>query len=304
MAKYKFYTTDVFTNIIFGGNPLAVFPDARGISSELMQKIAKEFNLSETTFVLPPNNSSNTKQLRIFTPATELPFAGHPTVGTAYVLASIGDIPLENEITEIVFEEKVGPVGVSIHSQHGKPKSAYLTAAQLPKFGPSPPEPSIIASALSLDKEDLLLGDWNPEAVSCGVPFFFIPVRDRKTLGKAAVNLEHWKKHLQSSWFENLYIFCFEPEHPEANLRSRMFAPAMGVPEDPATGAAASALAGYLGIRESVSHGELQWMVEQGFEMGRPSILYVQAQKVNGRIETVRVGGESVMVSEGRIEIV
>ena len=303
MAKYKFYTTDVFTNIIFGGNPLAVFPDAQGMSSELMQKIAKEFNLSETTFVFPPENPNNTKQLRIFTPGTELPFAGHPTVGTAYVLASIGVLNLENETTEIIFEEKVGPVGVSIQSQYGKPKSAYLTVAQLPKFGPSPPEPSIIANALSLDKEDLLLGDWNPEAVSCGLPYLFVPVRDRKILGKAAVNLECWKKHLQSPWFENLYIFCFDPEHPEANLRSRMFGPAFGIIEDPGTGSAASALAGYLGVRESASHGELQWIVEQGVEMGRPSILYVQAHKANGRIETVRVGGESVMVSEGTIEV-
>jgi trans-2,3-dihydro-3-hydroxyanthranilate isomerase len=303
MVSYKFYTADVFTNKIFGGNQLAVFPDARGISSELMQKIAKEFNLSETAFVFPPQNPSHTRQLRIFTPGTELPFAGHPTIGTAYVLAAIGEIPLEDQSTTIVFEEGVGDVEVVINSQSGKPVSAYLTAAQLPEFGANPPEAAIIAEILSLQAEDLLLGEWSPAAVSCGVPFLFVPVRDRATLGKVSINRESWQKYLQAYWAPHLYVFCFEPELEGSALRARMFAPAMGIAEDPATGAAASALAGYLGIRDSTANGLLQWRVEQGLEMGRPSLLEVQAEKVAGQIVTVKVGGQSVMVSEGIIEI-
>jgi len=303
MPRYKFYTADVFTNAIFGGNQLAVFPDAQGIPDHLMQKIAGEFNLSETAFVFPPTAPRHTKRLRIFTPGTELPFAGHPTVGTAHVLAAIGEILLEEETTKVVFEEGVGPVGVAIHSRGGKPVSAYLTAAQLPQFGPNPPELSTIATILCLNEDDLLGSEWSSAAVSCGVPFLFVPVRDRNALRRASVNRECWNSHLKSFWAPHLYLFCFDPERQGSDLRARMFAPAMGIEEDPATGAAASALAGYLGIRNSISSGVIQWTVEQGFEMGRPSILDVQAEKVDGQIVAVRVGGQSVMVSEGAIEI-
>ena len=303
MAKYKFYTADVFTEHIFGGNQLAVFPDARGLNKDLMQAIAKEFNLSETAFVFPPENSSNTKKLRIFTPATELPFAGHPTVGTAYVLASIGAISLQETKTEIVFEEGVGFVPVSIYAQAGQPVSSYLTAAKLPEFGDDLISSDIIAQALSLREKDLLLGEWSPQAASCGVPFLFIPVRDRDALARAVLNREYWHKYLKSSWAPDLYIFCLDPERKESDIRSRMFAPSMGIEEDPATGAAASALAGYLGVRNSTKDGIVKWQVEQGFEMGRPSILQVEAEKVNGQIVRVRVGGRSIMVSEGTINI-
>ena len=189
MAHYKFYTADVFTEQIFGGNQLAVFPDAQGLDTELMQKIAKEFNLSETAFVFPPDNADNTKKLRIFTPAVELPFAGHPTVGTAYVLASIGAIPLAETTTEIVFEEGVGLVPVSINVKAGKPLSTYLTAAKLPEFGDDSIPPELIAQTISLQTQDLLLGEWSPQAVSCGVPFLFIPLRDRDALARASLLL-------------------------------------------------------------------------------------------------------------------
>ena len=301
MTRYKFYTADVFTNVIFGGNPLAVFPDAQGISSELMQKIAKEFNLSETAFVLPPEDPRHTRRLRIFTPGTELPFAGHPTLGMAHVLASIGAVSLEEDRTEIVFEEGVGPVPVTISSQAGKPVSATLQAV-LPQWGPEPPPAAVLAEILSLAEDDLLTGEWSAAAVSCGVPFLFVPVRDRSSLGRATVNREQWNRHLKSFWATALYVFCFDPERKGSDLRARMFAPAMGIEEDPATGSAASAFAGYLGVQEA-NNGVRQWTLEQGFEMGRPSILTIQAEKTEGQITAVRVGGQSVMVSEGVIEI-
>ena len=303
MVRYKFYTADVFTEQIFGGNQLAVFPDARGLNTDLMQKIAKEFNLSETAFVFPPEKSSNTKKLRIFTPATELPFAGHPTVGTAYVLASIGAIPLEDAQTEIIFEEGVGLVPVSIYAEAGKPVSAYLTAAKLPEFGDNPISYDIIAQTVSLQERDLLLREWSPQPASCGVPFLFIPVRDRDALARASLNGEYWHKQLKSSRAPDVYLFCLDPEREGSDIRSRMFAPSMGIEEDPATGAAASALAGYLGVRNSTTDGIVKWQVEQGFEMGRPSILQVEAEKANGQIVKVRVGGRSIMVSEGVIDI-
>ena len=303
MTRYKFYTADVFSDRIFGGNQLAVFPEARGLEPDLMQKIAKEFNLSETAFVFPPENDRHTKKLRIFTPATELPFAGHPTVGTAFVLASIGEIPLAENQTEIILEEGVGSVPVSIYSQAGKPVSTYLTAAKLPEFTDNLISSDTIAQTLSLKESDLILGEWSPTSVSCGVPFLFVPLRDRDALARARINREYWDKYLKSSSAPDIYLFCLDPEREDSDIRARMFAPSMGIEEDPATGAAASALAGYLGVRNPTQNGIVKWTVEQGFEMGRPSIIKVEAEKADKQIIKVRVGGRSIMVSEGIIEI-
>ncbi|MGH7528009.1 MAG: PhzF family phenazine biosynthesis protein, partial [Gemmatimonadales bacterium] len=156
MTRHRFVTADVFTDRIFGGNQLAVFPDARGLGTEQMQAVARELNLSETTFVFPPERSEHTRRLRIFTPGTELPFAGHPTIGTGFVLASTGEIPLAGDLTQVVFEEGVGPVSVSIRAAEGRPSFVQLTATQLPEFGPAPPAQERIAALLSLDPSDLV----------------------------------------------------------------------------------------------------------------------------------------------------
>jgi trans-2,3-dihydro-3-hydroxyanthranilate isomerase len=156
---------------------------------------------------------------------------------------------------------------------------------------------------LSLHESDLLAGDYAPQAVSCGVPFLFIPLRSRAALQRARVRRERWEQELSSYWAPHLYLISFDPELPGSHLRARMFAPAMGIAEDPATGAAATALGGYLGLREAAVSGSFRWMVEQGFEMGRPSLLEVEADKVDRQIQAVRVGGASVMVAEGSMEI-
>jgi trans-2,3-dihydro-3-hydroxyanthranilate isomerase len=300
--RYQFYTADVFCDRIFGGNPLAVFPQAQGLSGEQMQKVAREFNLSETVFVLPPETAQGTRRLRIFTPTSELPFAGHPTIGTAYVLAAIGEIASE-DTTNIVFEEGVGAVPVKIITQAGKPVYSELTAAQLPQFGSPPPAVAELASMLSLETADLLNDKDYPQAISCGVPFLFIPLRDRTALAKAKLNRDRWQQLLSNYWTTSVYIFCYDPELPGSSIRARMFDPAFGIEEDPATGSAATALAGYLGSRDRTSDGTLKWAIEQGFEMGRSSILQVEADKTNNQIQEIRVGGASVLVSEGVMEI-
>jgi trans-2,3-dihydro-3-hydroxyanthranilate isomerase len=297
--KYKFYTADVFTDRLFGGNQLAVFPEGEGLSPEQMQQIAREFNLSETVFVFPPETAQGTRRLRIFTPAAEIPFAGHPTVGTAYILAAIAEITLEGEETTIIFEEGVGQVPVKIRAKNVQPYYSELTAAQLPEFGPPPPSSPDLAKMLSLEVSELLEGENSPQAVSCGLPFLFIQVRNREVLGKIQLNRELWKKLLSSYWAPSVYVFTDDPELKGSDLRSRMFAPALGVEEDPATGSAATALAGYLSIRHPLTDGTLHWTVEQGFEMGRPSLLKVEADKQQGLIREIRVGGASVLVSEG-----
>lgn len=301
--RYQFYTADVFTDRVFSGNPLAVFPRAEGLTLAQMDRITKEFNLSETVFVLPPENPQHTRRLRIFTPGRELAFAGHPTVGSAYVLAKIGELKLDGPATDIVFEEGVGPVPVTIYAQDGEPVSAQLSAAQLPEIGPEPPESDELAAMLSLEASDLLGGKWVPQALSCGTPFLYIPLRDREALGRVRIDLPRWDRLLGDYWTEDLYLFCFDPERKGSDLRARMFAPGMGIAEDPATGAAATALAGYLAARDQRPVGTVRWVVEQGFEMGRPSIIEVEADVEEGGVTAVRVGGRSVMVSEGQMRV-
>jgi trans-2,3-dihydro-3-hydroxyanthranilate isomerase len=299
----RYLTCDVFTDRKFGGNQLAVFPDAREIAPELMPQIAREFNYSETTFVLPPDDPSHTAKVRIFTPGGELQFAGHPTVGTAHTLATIGAIALTGDETRIVLEEGVGPVPVVIRSRNGRPEFAQLSVAQLPEVGPPAPSREKLAAALSLNIADLHDGAMMPESVSCGTAFLFVPVRTRDAVSRSRVRLELFDEAVAGYVTQMVMVFAMEAEDAGHDIRARMYAPGIGVPEDPATGSACAGLAGYLAARDKRADGTLRWVVEQGFEMGRPSILELEADKKNGAITAVRVGGRTVMVCEGMMSL-
>lgn len=307
---YSYHTADIFTDVPFGGNQLAVLPNAAGLSDEQMQAIAREFNFSETVFVFPPENSKNTRRLRIFTPGNELPFAGHPTVGTAYVLAHTGDIKLDGDETRIVFEEGVGPVPVLIRARGGKPFFTQLTAARIPDRGPAPTDAAVLADVLSLEPSDIRYDElFMPEAVSAGVPFLFVPLRSLEALGRARVRQDVWERTLMDSWAPEIYVFVEEAESAKRNglregdgvVRSRMFAPTLGISEDPATGGAAAALGGYLAWRSGKRDGMLKTLIHQGVEMGRPSRLEVESDVVGGEVKAVRVGGASVLVGSGQL---
>ncbi len=295
----QFYTCDVFTDTPFGGNQLAVFPDARGIPEDLLPKITREFNFSETTFVYPPDDPAHTKRVRIFTPGSELPFAGHPTVGTAVVLATLGDIPLTGEETRIVFEEKVGPVPVTIRSINGTPSFAQLTAAKLPEFNDSVPSADDIAEMLTLSRPELEDARYPVRFVSVGFPFLFVAVKGLSAIGRIRINVSK----MEAMGLKEIFVFTDECERKGFHFHARMFAPLLGIPEDPATGSAAAAFSGYLAVRDAMTSGTLQWSIEQGCEMGRPSLLYIEADKSNGAVTAVRVGGSAVMMTEGRITI-
>ena len=301
--RVRYLTCDVFTDRRFGGNQLAVFPDAREIDPALMHPIAREFNFSETTFVLPPDDPAHTRRVRIFTPGGELRFAGHPTVGTAHVLAATGAIALTGSETKIVLEEGVGPVPVTIRAEGKQPTFAQLSVAQLPEVGPTPPPVERLAAMLSLNPEDLAGGATPPEAVSCGTPFLFVPLRDRAAVARARVRSDVWDDTLAGYWTEKVMVFAMGGERAGSDVRARMFAPGIGVPEDPATGSAAVGLGGYLASRDPRGDGTLRWRVEQGFEMGRPSILDLEVDKRAGAITGVRVGGTTVLVCEGTMEL-
>jgi trans-2,3-dihydro-3-hydroxyanthranilate isomerase len=296
----RFCTLDVFTDRRFGGNPLAVFVDGDGLPSELMQQIAREMNLSETVFVQAPRDARALCRARIFTPTRELPFAGHPTVGTAFVLAALGKVALRDGRVSIFLEEEVGLVSVSIESRAGQPGFVELSAAALPSYRDPPAARAQLAKMLLLDAEDLVD---DAQAVSCGLPFLFVPVRDRNALARAGIDTPLWRATLGGYWTQQVFIFCRDPELAGSSIRARMYSPDFGIPEDPATGSAAAALGGYLAARAPESDGTLRWIVEQGFEMGRPSLLHVEADKAGGRIAAVRVGGKSVLVSQGTLQI-
>jgi trans-2,3-dihydro-3-hydroxyanthranilate isomerase len=241
--------------------------------------------------------------VRIWTPGGEVPFAGHPTVGTAHVLAEIGEIPLGGETTSIVLEEGVGPVPVSIRASGGKPVFAQLSVAKLPEVGPPVPTRETLASILSLETKDLVGGHFAPQSVSCGLPFLFVPVKDRDAVKRSRIRVEQWERTLGNAWASMVFVFSRDPEREGSDIRARMYAPGISVPEDPATGSACAALGGYLGARDPRQDGTLRWVVEQGFEMGRPSIIEVETDKRGGMITGVRVGGASVMMGEGTIRV-
>jgi trans-2,3-dihydro-3-hydroxyanthranilate isomerase len=288
---------DVFTDTAYGGNPLAVLPEAEGLTEAQMQRIAREFNLSETVFVRPPRNRGETHRLRIYTPATELPFAGHPTIGAALALAEEG-WP-ENEF---VFGEGIGPVRVSLR-QHKQLRSAWLWAAKLPELGPNPPPVDALAALVSLRPTDILAGKWGPAAVSAGLPYLVIPVRDAATLARAELDMNRWREILKDWWANQVYLVAPLDGPQGTRYRARMFAPSLGFLEDPATGAAATAFPGWLVPRLGATDGVLTVTVEQGVEMGRPSTIGIEVELSGGLITVVRVGGTAVSVATGTIRI-
>ncbi len=327
--RLSYHTLDVFTEERFGGNPLAVFPDAEPLQrqgeagSELMQRIASELNLSETVFVLPPvehaSERSNavhgrpaepatprgTKRVRIFTPGSELPFAGHPTLGTAFLLATLGfgTPDADAGTTLIVLEEGVGPVPVTVRTRPAGAGFAQLTAAQPPEPRPAPLPRDELAALLGLADNDLDEA-LAPQAVSCGLPFLIVPLRDHAALAAARVDLARWERRLAGTWAPQLYLISASgAEAPKADFRARCFVPGLSVLEDPATGSAGAALAGYLALHSGAAAGTLRWSVEQGIEMRRPSLLHLEADLADGAVTAVRVGGGCVVVAEASMRI-
>lgn len=300
--KHRFFTLDVFTDTPLAGNQLAVFPDAQSLPDGRLQAIAREFNLSETVFVYPPEDSLNSARVRIFTPAVELPFAGHPTIGTAILLAALKRVTRRGGKARVILEEGVGAVPVEVRFSGIVPTWAQLTAARLPEGGTPPPGNSDLAAAISLESAQFD-PELMPAAFSCGVPYLFVALRSRAALAAADPDLAALRALLSDYWAPDLFVFTRDAELPGSDFRARMFAPMLGVPEDPATGSAVAAFAGYLAANEGLSDGRHNWRIEQGFEMGRPSILELECDVRDGIVYTVRVGGNAVIVSEGAMDV-
>jgi trans-2,3-dihydro-3-hydroxyanthranilate isomerase len=296
-VKYRYYTCDVFTETRFGGNQLAVLPQAVGLSTQQMQEIAREFNFSETTFVFPAK-AGHTRQVRIFTPAREVPFAGHPNVGTAFVLASAGELGEIKSSLTVTFEEESGLVSVTILESDGKIASCELTAPQSFSFGKILPV-ELVATAISIDPKEVVTKTHGPQVVSVGLPFIFVELRDRSVLERARINMNGFEALAAQDVMPDVFLYTRGTDG--FDICARMFAPLSGVPEDPATGSANCALAGLLAHYSQHPNGSFSWRIAQGVEMGRPSTLIARAEKRDGVVQTTRIGGASILVSEGVI---
>src|SRR4051812_20017980 len=297
MNSRSYHLVDVFTDRVFGGNPLAVFTDGRGIPDALMQSIAKELNLSETTFVLPRDEPKHDFRVRIFTQKSELPMAGHPTVGTAFVLAREGIL----KKSEAVFEEGVGPVPVSIDLRADGP--GFIEMRQpLPKFGPRFEDANAIAGMLSLDRR--AIRDVPIEVVSCGNPFLFVPIDALDSIRRIRFRADLADRIVKETGATGVFVFTQEVEAKGSHVHGRLFAPGEGIIEDPATGSAAGPLGCYLSrYGLTASRGEVRSVLEQGIEMGRPSFLHIRIAHDGGDIAGVHVGGTCYYMGAGQLEL-
>lgn len=296
--RLHYHLLDVFTNERFGGNQLAVFTNGRGIEPALMQRIAKELNLSETTFVLPPDDPANDWKVRIFTPARELPMAGHPTVGTSFVLAHERMVDVSPQNPVIRLEEGVGLIPVTFHFKDGEQPLIQMQQRR-PTFSPEFTDRQLAAELLSLTVAEL--DDFPVQEISCGVPFLYIPIKSLADIQKIKFRTDIWERAL--THYGEIFVFTRETTFSGSTVHSRMFAPSMGIAEDPATGAASGPLGCYLVRYGLVKGNPARIISEQGFEMGRPSYIHIEIRTEGDEFTFVGVGGHSVYVGEGSLEV-
>jgi trans-2,3-dihydro-3-hydroxyanthranilate isomerase len=300
----KFYQADVFTEDPFGGNPVAVFPDAHGLADHQLQQIAREMNLSETVFVLPPTDQAAVVRLRIFTPTQEIPFAGHPVLGTFYVLAQLGLVAATEGITRVMQECNIGLFPVELHAREGALTHVVMTQPKPEFLGPVDEMEDVykIAGALGLPKHAITDMKWPIEVVSTGLPVLIVPVRTLTAVRSIQPNASAIMDICGRFGANGIMVFTTVTVEPSATVHARMFAPSIGILEDPATGSASGALGAYLvqkGVVDVAPTTDI--VVEQGYEIERPSQIFVRVESDDDIIKTVKVGGQCVMVVEGTL---
>jgi trans-2,3-dihydro-3-hydroxyanthranilate isomerase len=301
--QLQFHILDVFTDTPFTGNGLAVVMDADGLDGTRMQAIAREFNLSETVFVLKPQQPAHTARVRIFTPAREMPFAGHPTVGTAALLAELKASAAQADGDAlVVLEEQIGIVRIGVRLRAGAAPYAEFDAPRLPEDGGTAPAPDDLAAALGLIPAEIGFENHRPSRYSAGNSFVFVPVASLEAIGKAQVAPQHWATVMRRQGHTGAFLYCRQTVHTTSAFHARVFAPDSGVPEDPATGSAAAAFAGVVLRFDALPDGTHKRSLEQGYEMGRPSLIELSLQVEGGNLAAVRIGGHAVRIAEGRIE--
>lgn len=296
--KRGFATLDVFTGRRFAGNPLAVVMEADGLDAAAMQAIAREFNLSETVFVLPPQDPAHRARYRIFTPREEVAFAGHPTVGTAVLLAlSDGG----GQARDMVLEAEIGPVPCRVEAAGDNGQAVFQLPA-LPRVAGAPPAVDTLAAALGLAAGDIGFGGYLPCCFSAGIGFTFTPLKSLDAVRRATPDLAQFAAALGGDAHRAVFVYCAQTAEAGHDFHARMFAPSYGIVEDPATGSAVAAFAGVLTRQAGLPDGNHTFAIEQGYEMGRPSLIRLGLTLVGARLTAGSVGGGAVKVTEGTIE--
>lgn len=301
----RYATLDVFTSTVLTGNPLAVVFDADDLDDAQMLAIAREFNLSETVFVCSPTNPVHSARVRIFTPGGELPFAGHPTVGTAVLLAMdrMGDkVDVETDLL-IVLEEKIGLVRVAVVLRPDQPGYAIFDVPRTSEPTGGTLDRDLMADALGLSRHDIGFESHMASRYSSGVPFTLVPVSGMAALSRIKINLAAWEEAFGFDGHSAAFVYCRETEFHSSQFRARMFAPGAGISEDPATGSAIAAFAGAIAQFDRPRDGLHHFTIEQGFEMSRPSLIKLEIDMANGKLDASRIGGQAVKITEGVISI-
>ena len=301
----KFYQADVFTSQPFGGNPVAVFPDAKGLTDDQLQQFAREMNVSETVFVLPPSDAAAVVRLRIFTPTQEIPFAGHPVVGAMYVLAQLGLIATPEAVTRVLHECNIGLFPVELHTRDGQ-VTLVVTTQPTPQFLEKIDDTEDlykVAGAMGISKHVIAEAKWPVQVVSTGLPVLIVPVRTLTAVRSIVPDISAIVDLCRQFGANGVMVFTTVTVEPFATVHARMFAPSIGIPEDPATGSAAGALGAYLVQNGAVDVGPMtEIIIEQGYEIERPSRILVQVESDDDMIQSVKVGGQCVMVVEGTLK--
>lgn len=301
----KFYQADVFSGEPFGGNPVAVFPDAGGLTDDQLQQVAREMNLSETVFVFPPTDKAAVVKLRIFTPTQEIPFAGHPVLGTFFILAELGIIPVKESMTRVMQECNIGLFPVELHAEDGLVERVVMTQPKPEFLGPVEDVEDLykVASALGLAKHVIADMKWPIEVVSTGLPVMIVPVRTLTAVRSIRPDASAITDVCRRFGANGIMVFTTVTVEPTATVHARMFAPSIGILEDPATGSASGALGAYLVQNRVVEvTPTTEIVVEQGYEIERPSQIFVQVESDDEIIQTIKVGGQCVMVVEGTLK--
>lgn len=302
--QLKYHILDVFTGKPFGGNPLGVVHDADGLSAETMQAIARELNLSETVFVLKTDKPAHSARIRIFTPAKELPFAGHPTVGAAALLAQLQAPGTSSEHDAlIVLDQDIGTVRVGVRLRPGAAAFAEFDAPKLPSQAGALPPVDTLAAGLGLIPSEIGFENHRPMCFAAGNAFAFVPLATLEAIGRAHINTAHWAAAFEEQGVAGVYLYTRQCLHMNSAFHARVFAPALGVPEDPATGSAAVCFAGAIQHFDGLTDGLHRRTIEQGFEIGRPSYIALTLSVDGGMLTNVRIGGQAVRVAEGTLSL-
>jgi trans-2,3-dihydro-3-hydroxyanthranilate isomerase len=302
--QYAYHVLDVFTEKPFQGNPLAVVLGADGLTTETMQTVASEFNLSETIFIAAPDNPVHSAKVRIFTAKTEVPFAGHPTVGAAILLAGLKAPDGKGDHDALIsLEQALGTVRVGVRMKAGAVPYAEFDAPKLPKDAGQLPPVDVLAAGIGLIPNEIGFENHKPRCFAAGPAFALIPVASLDAISKAAIDARHWGDAFEEQGIVGAYLYTRQCRHTTSAFHARLFAPSAGIAEDPATGSAAVCLAGAVHQYDALPDGSHRRVVEQGYVMGRPSEIVVTSIVKAGKLETVRIGGRAVRVMEGHLTL-